>query len=146
MTDSAHDFGYDSAHDPDAAPDGLTTPQSRELSVRPGASSAAYIDYEFAKWTGRTVVNPGPQVTSDEAAEIVADLRDAAAEAEEPVAETSRLRAPDGAPPPLVVDRAGWISANVDSFKAMIDPVVDKLVAKRKSAGEPDRRWRSAAR
>jgi len=27
MTDSAHDFGYDSAHDPDAAPDGLTTPQ-----------------------------------------------------------------------------------------------------------------------
>ena len=137
MTDSAHDFGYDSAHDPDAAPDGLTTPQSRELSVRPGASSAAYIDYEFAKWTGRTVVKAGPQVTSDEAAEIVADLRDAAAEAEEPVAETSRLRAPEGAPPPLVVDRAGWISANVDSFKAMIAPVIDKLLAKRKVPESP---------
>ncbi|MDV3220173.1 zinc-dependent metalloprotease [Intrasporangium sp.] len=125
----------DSVHDP--APDGLTGPPSRDPAVRAGASSAAYVDYEFAKWTGRTVVKAGPQVTSDEVDEIVADLRAAAAEAEEPVAQTSRLRAPDGAPPPLIVDRAGWISANVDSFKAMIDPVVDKLLAKRRSPESP---------
>src|SRR5690606_19060906 len=97
----------DSVHDP--APDGLTGPPSRDPAVRVGASSAAYVDYEFAKGTGRTVVKAGPQVTSDEVDEIVADLRAAAAEAEEPVAQTSRLRAPDGAPPPLIVDRAGWI-------------------------------------
>jgi coenzyme F420 biosynthesis associated uncharacterized protein len=125
----------DSAHDP--APDALTGTPSRDPAVPAGASSAAYVDYEFAKWTGRTVVNPGPQVSSDEADEIVADLRAAAAEAQEPVAVTSRLQAPEDAPEPLIVDRAGWISANVDSFKAMIDPVVDKLLAKRKGPESP---------
>jgi len=94
--------------------------------------SAAYVDYEFAKRTGRMLVNAGPQVTSDEAADIVADLREAAARAQQPVAETSRLQSPADSPPPLIVDRPGWISANVDSFKALLDPVVHKLVAKRK--------------
>ena len=49
------------------------------------------------------------------------------------MAETSDLTAPDGAPAPLVVDRPGWISANVDSFRALLDPVVDKLRRQRKS-------------
>jgi coenzyme F420 biosynthesis associated uncharacterized protein len=71
-------------------------------------------------------------VTPAEAATIVADLRAAAASAVDPVASTSGLVAPDDAPPPLVVDRIGWISANVDSFRAMLEPVVDKLVAKKK--------------
>ena len=34
---------------------------------------------------------------------------------------------------PLIVDRAGWIHANVDSFKAMLDPVVDKLNDRKKA-------------
>ena len=96
------------------------------------ASATQYVDYEFAKRTGRAVVAAGPQVTPAEAASIVADLRAAAASAVEPVASTSGLVAPDDAPPPLVVDRIGWISANVDSFRAMLEPVVDKLVAKKK--------------
>ncbi|GAA3715317.1 zinc-dependent metalloprotease [Terrabacter ginsenosidimutans] len=98
-----------------------------------GGAPAASVDYEFAKRTGRLIVNPGPQVTSDEAATIVADLRAAAAGAVDPVAETSALTAPAGAPDVLVVDRAGWISANVDSFRSMLDPVVDKLNASKKS-------------
>jgi coenzyme F420 biosynthesis associated uncharacterized protein len=99
------------------------------------AGHLAYVDYDFAKRTGRTIVSPGPQVSSDEAAEIVADLRAAATAAVAPVAETSRLTAPDDAPAVLVVDRAGWIDANVDSFKAMLDPVVDKLNTRKK--GQP---------
>lgn len=96
------------------------------------AGAAAYVDYEFAKRTGQVITKAGPQVSPEEAAEIVADLRAAAAEAVEPVAETSGMRAPDAAPLPLVVDRAGWIGANVDSFEAMLDPIIDKLTAKRK--------------
>jgi len=99
-----------------------------------GGAPAASVDYEFAKRTGRAIVNPGPQVSSDEAAAIVADLRAAAASAVAPVAETSALTAPADAPAPLVVDRAGWISANVDSFKSMLDPVVDKLNKSKKSS------------
>lgn len=104
--------------------------ESTRLPARAG--SASYVDYEFAKRTGQVITKAGPQVTFEEAAEIVADLRAAAAEAVEPVAETSGMRAPEEAPPPLVVDRAGWISANVDSFEAMLTPIVDKLTAKRK--------------
>ncbi len=95
------------------------------------ASPTAYVDYRFAKRAGRSLVKPGPQVSSGEAADIVADLRAAATEAVEPVAETSGLRAPDGAPAPLVVDRAGWISANVDSFEALLAPVITKLTARK---------------
>ncbi len=102
-----------------------------------GAARSAYVDYAFAKKTGRTLVKAGPQVTSAEANDIVADLRAAAAEATAPVTETSDLHAPDGAPAPLVVDRPGWISANVDSFRALLDPVVDKLAAKGTSSPGP---------
>jgi coenzyme F420 biosynthesis associated uncharacterized protein len=98
----------------------------------PNGVSAQYVDYEFAKRAGRTVVAAGPQVTSAEAAAVVADLRAAATAAVEPVATTSGLVAPHDAPAPLVVDRIGWIEANVDSFRAMLDPVVDKLVARKK--------------
>ncbi|GAA2019241.1 zinc-dependent metalloprotease [Terrabacter terrae] len=112
----------------------IPTPQGAGRPDRSGGGApAASVDYEFAKRTGRAIVNPGPQVSSEEAAAIVADLREAAASAVAPVAETSELRAPADAPAPLVVDRAGWISANVDSFRAMLDPVVDKLNAARKS-------------
>ncbi len=104
--------------------------ESTRLPARAGG--AAYVDYEFAKRTGQVITKAGPQVSFEEAAEIVADLRAAAAEAVDPVAETSGMRAPDAAPPPLIVDRAGWISANVDSFEAMLTPVVDKLASQRK--------------
>jgi coenzyme F420 biosynthesis associated uncharacterized protein len=104
---------------------------------REGGAPAAQVDYEFAKRTGRAIVNPGPQVSSEEAAAIVADLREAAASAVGPVAETSELSAPDDAPAPLVVDRGGWIDANVDSFRALLDPVVDKLNSTKKSPPNP---------
>ena len=83
----------------------LPTPVDASRPDRSGGAPAASVDYEFAKRTGRLIVNPGPQVSSDEAAAIVADLRAAAAEAVAPVAETSALHAPADAPDPLVVDR-----------------------------------------
>jgi len=113
-----------------------TTVPTHTGAARPdgrGGGPASYVDYEFAKRTGRAIVNPGPQVSSDEAAAIVADLRAAASSAVGPVAETSALVAPHGAPTTLVVDRAGWISANVDSFKSLLDPVVDKLATSKKA-------------
>ncbi len=108
-------------------------------AVQPGPSSTAgqLVDYGFAKKTGRRVAKAGPQVTGAEAADIVADLRSAAAEAVEPVARTAGLSAPEGAPVTLVVDRAGWIDANVDSFEALLDPVIDKLASTRRSLPGP---------
>jgi len=48
--------------------------------------AAGYVDWDFARLTGRRLVNPGPRVSRDEAAAIVADLRAAAATAHAPVA------------------------------------------------------------
>ena len=98
---------------------------------RPGP----YVDYDFAKRTGRRIVKAGPQITPGEAADVVADLRAAAAEAVAPVAATSGLQAPAGAPAPLIVDRPGWIDANVDSFRALLQPVIDKIADTKPSSG-----------
>jgi coenzyme F420 biosynthesis associated uncharacterized protein len=91
----------------------------------------AYVDWEFAKTTGRTLVPAGPAVTRAEAEVEVAAIRAAARAAREPVAETARLQTPPEAPDALVVDRATWISVNADSMSAMLDPTFDAMIAKR---------------
>ncbi|QDO89891.1 zinc-dependent metalloprotease [Ornithinimicrobium ciconiae] len=99
------------------------------------ARGADYVDWDFAASTGRRLAPAGPSVSRQEAATLVAELRGAAAAAVEPVAQTSGLRAPEGAPAPLVVDRAGWIAANAVSMKGMLAPVLDHVVASRSKEG-----------
>lgn len=96
-----------------------------------------YVDWTFAKATGARLVPAGPDVSADEAVEVVEQVRELAAASVEPVAHTSQLRAPGAAPAPLVVDRPTWIAANADSMAAMLDPVVTKLTAKQKHAPGP---------
>ncbi|MGL4744079.1 MAG: zinc-dependent metalloprotease [Dermatophilaceae bacterium] len=91
----------------------------------------AYIDWEFAKATGRRLVGAGPTVSADEARTEVEAIRDAARAARQPVAETARLETPADAPEALVVDRATWIGVNADSMRAMLDPALDAIVDKR---------------
>jgi coenzyme F420 biosynthesis associated uncharacterized protein len=95
---------------------------------RPGGRSQ-YVDWEFAKTTGRRLVNPGPRVSPTEATEIVAELREAAAAAREPIAETSRLHSPADAPPVLVVDRPGWMDLNIESMQSLVAPVIEKVTS-----------------
>ena len=71
----------------------------------------AYVDWEFAKTTGRTLVPAGPAVTRAEAEAEVAAIRAAARAAREPVSETARLQTSPDAPDALVVDRATWQAA-----------------------------------
>ncbi|HYN30754.1 MAG TPA: zinc-dependent metalloprotease [Dermatophilaceae bacterium] len=94
----------------------------------------SYVDWDFAKSTGRALVPAGPSVTPEEAAAEVGAIHAAAAAARTPVAETSRLHTPDGAPAPVVVDRATWISTNADSMSAMLDPAFETMVSRRGNA------------
>ncbi|MGL5819861.1 MAG: zinc-dependent metalloprotease [Phycicoccus sp.] len=91
----------------------------------------AYVDWEFAKTTGRTLVGAGPAVSAREARTEVEAIRDAARAARQPVAETARLETPVDAPEALVVDRATWIGVNADSMRAMLDPALDAIADKR---------------
>ncbi|QKE83664.1 zinc-dependent metalloprotease [Arthrobacter sp. NEB 688] len=90
-----------------------------------------YVDWEFAKTTGRTLVPAGPVVSPAEARAEVEAIRAAARAARQPVAETARMQTPDDAPDALVVDRATWIAVNADSMSALLDPAVEAIVGKR---------------
>ncbi len=90
-----------------------------------------YIDWEFAKSTGRTLVSAGPRLTPQEAAREVSAIREAARAAYTPVAETARLHTPPNAPAAVVVDRPTWIARNADSMRDLLAPAVDELLARR---------------
>ncbi|MBK7273484.1 MAG: zinc-dependent metalloprotease [Actinomycetales bacterium] len=98
-------------------------------SNHPGDAPGPFIDWDFARVTAARLAAPGPKVNAGEAAGVVAGLRQAALAAHDPVAETSRLTSPPGSAPVLIVDRAGWASANIDSMRELIDPVVAKMAA-----------------
>ncbi len=99
-----------------------------------------YVDWEFAKATGRTLVPAGPSVSADEAHAEVGAIREAAREARTPVAETARMQTPADAPEALVVDRATWIAVNADSMGAMLDPTFDAIIEKRGETPGPTAR------
>ncbi|MBO1766087.1 zinc-dependent metalloprotease [Allobranchiibius sp. GilTou38] len=98
-------------------------------------SGRSYVDWDLARTTGRRLVSDGPETTAKDAAAVVADLRQAAANASQPVADTARMDTGGAARSDVhVVDRGGWIDVNVDSTAALLSPVLEKATAK-KAAG-----------
>ncbi|MFF3750634.1 zinc-dependent metalloprotease [Streptomyces sp. NPDC002018] len=95
---------------------------------------AEMVDWNLAVATATRLVRPGPEVTRDEAREIVAELRRHAKASEEHVRAYTRM-IPDGHEPPdtpvLVVDRAGWVKANVAGFRELLKPLFDKMLERR---------------
>ncbi|MER8068467.1 zinc-dependent metalloprotease [Streptomyces sp. NPDC094034] len=95
---------------------------------------AQMVDWNLAVATATRLVRPGPEVTRDEAREIVAELRRHAKSSEEHVRAYTRM-VPDGHEPPdtpvLVVDRAGWVKANVAGFRELLGPLLAKMQERR---------------
>jgi len=84
------------------------------------------IDWDLAVATGVRLVRPGPQVSREEAKQAVSELRRLSLEAEGHVKDFTRI---DSAPPEAatIVDRPGWIRANVDGFRVVLEPLTQKL-------------------
>ncbi|HEY7146514.1 MAG TPA: zinc-dependent metalloprotease [Streptosporangiaceae bacterium] len=85
------------------------------------------IDWNVATATGVRWARPGPQVTMAEARKVVAELREVAAMVAEPVAEVTGLDGSGSVGQVAVVDRPGWIRANVDGFRVVLDPLVEHM-------------------
>lgn len=100
-------------------------------AVHAPGTTPELVDWDFAAATGRRLVPRGPQVTPAEATDAVQTLRRCAAESARHVADTARMHAPASAEPARVLDRGGWIDANVESMRGMLAPVTDKLLAAR---------------
>ena len=74
----------------------VTSPDTASQLPR-GAHTSGYVDWAFAKATGRRMVAAGPKVTPAQADEIVSALRSAAERSRGPVAETCLLYTSDAA-------------------------------------------------
>ncbi|WP_372349973.1 zinc-dependent metalloprotease [Streptomyces sp. KL116D] len=101
-----------------------------------GAASSGMVDWNLAVATATRLVRPGPEVSRDEARAIVAELRRHAKESEEHVRAYTRM-ATDAAhdTPVLVVDRPGWVKANVAGFREILKPLLDKMQERRSGPG-----------
>ncbi|RAG87671.1 coenzyme F420 biosynthesis-associated protein [Streptacidiphilus pinicola] len=100
-------------------------------SASGSSNGTEMIDWDLAVATATRFVRPGPEVTRDEARAAVAELREHAREAEAHVRAYTRMGAPESSTPVLVVDRPGWIKANVAGFRTVISPLTSRLAARR---------------
>lgn len=93
------------------------------------------IDWSLVTSVALRLLPAGPRVTAAEARATVAQLRACAAAAEEHVSRFTSMVAPAAAGPLLVVDRPGWVRANVSGLRAVTRPLLDGLVG---LAGAPN--------
>lgn len=101
------------------------------------------VDWNLAVATAQRLMRPGPEVSGDEAREIVAELRKHARSSEEHVRAFTRMygEAPNnmgvppaksgGGTPVLIVDRVGWVKANVAGFREILKPLLGKMQDRR---------------
>ncbi|WP_206184635.1 zinc-dependent metalloprotease [Thermoactinospora rubra] len=85
------------------------------------------IDWELAVATGTRLVRPGPQVSREEARHAVNELRALSREAEGHVREFTRIHAETPPQPATIVDRPGWIKANVEGFRVVLEPLTQRM-------------------
>ncbi|MEV7074910.1 zinc-dependent metalloprotease [Streptomyces sp. NPDC091972] len=97
-----------------------------------GAASSQMVDWNLAVATATRLVRPGPEVSRDEARAVVAELRRHAKASEEHVRGFTRLGT-EGVhdTPVLVVDRPGWVRANVAGFRELLKPLLEKMQERR---------------
>jgi coenzyme F420 biosynthesis associated uncharacterized protein len=93
------------------------------------------VDWDLAVTTATRLARPGPDIGRDDARTVVRELRADAARAEEHVRSFTGLTAESSTAPVVVVDRPGWVQANIDGLRMVMDPVVEKLRATKGAAG-----------
>jgi coenzyme F420 biosynthesis associated uncharacterized protein len=91
------------------------------------------IDWDVAISTGVRFARQGPEVSLADARAVVAELRGLTAVVQQPVRELTGLTSQGEVGPVAVVDRPGWIKANVGGFRVVLEPLADRL-AERGSA------------
>ncbi|MFD5316920.1 zinc-dependent metalloprotease [Streptomyces sp. NPDC127098] len=89
------------------------------------------VDWKLAVSTATRVLRPGPEVSRDEARSVVAELRRHAVASERHVREFTELDAGGVDTPVLVVDRPGWVRANVAGFREVLAPLMSRMRERR---------------
>src|SRR6201989_2450943 len=91
------------------------------------------IDWDVAISTGVRFARQGPQVSLADARAVVAELRGLTAVVQQPVRELTGLTSQGDIGPVAVVDRPGWIRANVGGFRVVLEPLAERLAERSNS-------------
>jgi coenzyme F420 biosynthesis associated uncharacterized protein len=90
-----------------------------------------FVDWDLAAATAATLGRTGPQVSYDEAVEVVADLRQLTDEAAGHVLDYTQLRPTGPDPGVRVVDRRDWAATNIDGLRQVVTPLAERLTGGR---------------
>jgi coenzyme F420 biosynthesis associated uncharacterized protein len=93
------------------------------------------VDWGLAVSIGSRLAGAGPEVTAEEAAATVAELRAGAEKSTAYVRDYTGLDAGALTAPVLVVDRPAWIQANTEGFAQLLNPVIEKVAQKKGPPG-----------
>ncbi|MFE9244215.1 zinc-dependent metalloprotease [Nocardiopsis sp. NPDC006938] len=93
------------------------------------------IDWDVAVNTGVRLVRPGPQVDLSDARQAVVQLRELSTVAAGHVRDFTGMNPLEPSGPAVIVDRPGWIRANVDGFRVVLEPVLEQMGADRLNNG-----------
>src|SRR5438874_7095655 len=85
------------------------------------------VDWGLAERIAVRVSGREPFAESYHYASLLPDFEELTAEAEELVAAATGLRSLSGPARARVTDRAGWVTANIASFRRLLRPVTDRL-------------------
>ena len=89
------------------------------------------VDWDLAVRLGARVAGDGPDVGRADADAAVAELRAGAERSTGLVRDFTGLAAAERTAPVVVVDRAGWVQANADGFRHVVEPLVRRLSERR---------------
>ncbi|GGU92045.1 hypothetical protein GCM10010182_03980 [Actinomadura cremea] len=89
------------------------------------------IDWNVAVQAGTRLVRPGPQVSHAEARGVVTELRELSKLAHGHVREFTGMASELEPDPATIVDRPGWIRANVDGFRVVLEPLMEQMTERR---------------
>src|SRR4051812_8928199 len=93
--------------------------------------SGSMIDWNVAVQTGSRLVRPGPQVSPGEARQVVTELKELSRVAQGHVRDFTGMDVGTDPSPAKIVDRPGWIRANVDGFRVVLEPLMEQLQQRR---------------
>ena len=105
-----------------------------EPAHRLARMTTSMVDWTVALNTATKLVKPGPEISREGAAAVVAELRSFADRAEAYVREVTGMEADSGTAPVLVVDRPRWIQANLDGFRQILLPLNAKVIERMKQS------------
>ena len=85
------------------------------------------VDWSLAVRVASSVAGRGPDTSPGVRAEVRKDFREFTRRSDDLVRDFTGLVPPTPAPDPIVLDRGGWVRANIESFQGLIRPLAEKL-------------------